>query len=90
MTQSASTLQITTPTDREIVMTREFDAPRDLVFEAWANPEHVRNCWGMRNETMLVCEGDVRPAGSGRYCPSGQDGGEGERAARRPREPARR
>ena len=76
MTQSASTLQITTPTDREIVMTREFDAPRDLVFEAWTNPEHVRNWWGMRNATMLVCEGDVRPGGSWRYVTTGQDGEE--------------
>ena len=67
MTQSANTLQVTTPTDREIVMTRVFDAPRELVFEAWTQPEHVRHWWGLRTSKMIVCEGDVRPGGSYRY-----------------------
>jgi uncharacterized protein YndB with AHSA1/START domain len=38
---NTGTLQVTTPTEREIVMTRVFDAPRSLVFEAWTNPEHL-------------------------------------------------
>jgi uncharacterized protein YndB with AHSA1/START domain len=67
MTQPASTLQVTTPSDREIVMIRAFDAPRELVFEAWTNPEHVRHWWGLRSSTIVVCEGDVRPGGSWRY-----------------------
>ena len=62
-----SSLKITTPSDREIVVTRAFDAPRDLVFEAWTKPEHVRHWWGWRSSTMIVCEAEVRPGGSWRY-----------------------
>lgn len=76
MTQPAGTLQVTTPSDREIVMTRAFDAPRDLVFEAWTNPEHVRHWWGLRGSTMVLCEADVRPGGSWRYVSTASDGSE--------------
>jgi uncharacterized protein YndB with AHSA1/START domain len=76
MSQPADTLQVTTPTDREIVMTRVFDAPRDLVFEAWTKPEHVRHWWGLRSSTMVLCEADVRPGGSWRYVTTAQDGAE--------------
>jgi uncharacterized protein YndB with AHSA1/START domain len=76
MSQRANTLQVTTPSDREIVLTRAFDAPRDLVFEAWTNPEHVRHWWGLRSATMLLCEADVRPGGSWRYVTTAQDGAE--------------
>ncbi len=75
MTQPASsTLQVTTPSDREIVMTRTFDAPRELVFEAWTRPEHVRHWWGWRSSTMIVCEADVRPGGSWRYVTREENG----------------
>jgi uncharacterized protein YndB with AHSA1/START domain len=74
MTQPANTLQVTTPSDREIVMIRAFDAPRDLVFEAWTNPEHVRHWWGLRSSTMVFCEADVRPGGSWRYVTREGDG----------------
>lgn len=73
MTQPANTLQVTTPSDREIVMIRAFDAPRDLVFRAWTQPEHVRQWWG---STMLLCEADVRPGGSWRYVTTARDGTE--------------
>jgi uncharacterized protein YndB with AHSA1/START domain len=76
MTQSAKTMQVTTPSDREVVLTRAFDAPRELVFEAWTNPEHVRHWWGLRESTMLLCEADVRPGGSWRYVTTAQDGAE--------------
>jgi uncharacterized protein YndB with AHSA1/START domain len=76
MSHPADTLQVTTPTDREIVMTRVFDAPRDLVFEAWTKPEHVRHWWGLRSSTMVLCEADVRPGGSWRYVTTAQDGAE--------------
>jgi uncharacterized protein YndB with AHSA1/START domain len=54
----------TTPTDREIVITREFDAPRRLVWKAWTTPEHVRR-WllGPEGWTMPLCEMDLRPGG---------------------------
>ena len=76
MTQPASTLQITTPSDREIVMIRAFDAPRELVFEAFTKPEHVRHWWGRHGSTMLVCEADVRAGGAWRYVTTDSDGGE--------------
>ena len=41
-------LTLTTPSDREIVMTREFDAPRELVFEAHSKPDHMRRWSGPR------------------------------------------
>jgi uncharacterized protein YndB with AHSA1/START domain len=54
----------TTPSDREIVMTRVFDAPRTLVFEVHTDPEHVRH-WmlGPEGWAMPVCEIDLRPGG---------------------------
>lgn len=76
MTQPATTLQVTTPSDLEIVMTRAFDAPRDLVFEVWTKPEHVRHWWGLRSSSMIHCEADVRPGGSWRYVTREENGDE--------------
>ena len=61
-------LSVSTPTDREIVMTRVFDAPRDLVFEAMTRPELLRR-WllGPEGWTMPVCEVDLRVGGAYRY-----------------------
>jgi uncharacterized protein YndB with AHSA1/START domain len=69
-------MQVSTPSDREIAITRTFDAPRDLVFEAWTNPEHVRHWWGWRTSTMIHCEADVRPGGSWRYVTREENGTE--------------
>jgi len=70
-------LQVTTPTDREIVMTRVFDAPRRLVFEAWTNPEHLPH-WmlGPEGWTMPVCEIDLRPGGAWHFVWRRADGTE--------------
>jgi uncharacterized protein YndB with AHSA1/START domain len=76
MSQPTNTLQVTTPSDREIVLIRAFDAPRDRVFEAWTNPEHVRHWWGLRSSTMVLCEAEVRPGGSWRYVTREEDGPE--------------
>jgi uncharacterized protein YndB with AHSA1/START domain len=54
---------LTTPSDREIVMTRVFEAPRQLVFEAWTKPEHLTHWWGCHGSTVPVCELDLRPGG---------------------------
>jgi uncharacterized protein YndB with AHSA1/START domain len=61
-------LEITTPSDREIAMTRAFDAPRSLVFDAFTMPELVQR-WllGPDGWTMPVCEIDLRVGGSYRY-----------------------
>lgn len=68
MPTAAKTLEITTPSDRELAMTRVFDAPRELVFEACTRPELVRR-WllGPDGWTMPVCEIDFRVGGSYRY-----------------------
>jgi uncharacterized protein YndB with AHSA1/START domain len=73
---ASSALTVTTPSDREIVLTRAFDAPRDLVFEAWTRPEHVRHWWGWRSSTMVQCEAEVRPGGSWRYVTREKNGAE--------------
>jgi uncharacterized protein YndB with AHSA1/START domain len=56
------------PSDTEILLSRVFDAPRHLVFEAMTKPEYVRQWWGcMEGMTMTVCEMDFRVGGSWRY-----------------------
>jgi uncharacterized protein YndB with AHSA1/START domain len=66
----------TTPSDREIVMTRVFDAPRALVFDAYTNPEHLPHWFGPRGWTLPVCEIDLRPGGAWRFVLRGPDGAE--------------
>lgn len=61
-------LKITTPAEREIAMTRVFDAPRTLVFDAFTKPALIRR-WllGPDGWTMIVCEVDLRVGGAYRY-----------------------
>jgi uncharacterized protein YndB with AHSA1/START domain len=75
--RNAGNLKVTTPTDREIVMTREFDAPRKLVFKALTTPGLLRQ-WllGPPGWTMPVCEIDLRVGGAYRYRWRGEDGSE--------------
>jgi uncharacterized protein YndB with AHSA1/START domain len=70
-------LLVTTPSDREIAMTRVFDAPRGLVFDALTKPELVRK-WllGPPGWTMPVCEIDARVGGAYRFLWRGADGTE--------------
>ena len=62
------TTQFTTPSEKEIAMSRVFDAPRRLVWDAHTNPKHVSQ-WllGPRGWTMPVCEIDLRPGGAWRF-----------------------
>ncbi|HLF79411.1 MAG TPA: SRPBCC family protein [Dehalococcoidia bacterium] len=74
---NAGALQVTTPSEREIVMTRAFDAPRNLVFDCWTKPELVRRWLGVFGGwSMTVCEIDLRVGGNYRYVWRGQDGTE--------------
>ena len=67
MTQTGS-LRITTPTDREIAMTRVFDAPRHLVFKAYTTPDLLKQWLGVHaGWSMAVCEVDLRVGGAYRY-----------------------
>lgn len=70
---------VTTPSDREAALTRVFEAPRDLVYEAWTSAEHVPH-WllGPEGWEMPVCEMDLRPGGSWRYVWRKEDGTEME------------
>jgi uncharacterized protein YndB with AHSA1/START domain len=76
MTDTA-TLKITTPTDREIVMTRVFNAPRTLVYDAMAKPELLMR-WlsGPPGWSMVECENDHRVGGAFRHKWRGADGTE--------------
>jgi uncharacterized protein YndB with AHSA1/START domain len=66
---NSGTFTVTTPSDREIRMTRLFDAPRALVFEAMSKPEHIKNWWGNLGEgySVPVCEVDLRVGGKWRF-----------------------
>ena len=75
---NSGTFTVTTPSDREIRMTRLFDAPRALVFEAMTKPEHIRNWWGNLGPgySVPVCEVDFRVGGKWRFVnrtPKGED-----------------
>lgn len=71
------TLQIATPSEREIVMSRAFDAPRNLVFDAWTKPELLERWLGVRGGwSMVVCEVDLRVGGAYRFVWRGPDGAE--------------
>jgi uncharacterized protein YndB with AHSA1/START domain len=60
--------------DREIVMTRLFDAPRELVFKAWTDPKQIPQWWGPKGFTTTVREMTVKPGGLWRYIMHGPDG----------------
>ena len=70
-------MQVTTPSDREIVITREFTAPRVLVFDAYTKPELLKR-WllGPPGWTMPVCEVDLRVGGKYRYVWRSAEGAE--------------
>ena len=72
----SNALSVTTPSEREIVMTRVFDAPRELVFEAHSSCEHMSNWWGPRGYEIVSCEIDFRPGGAWRIVHRGLDGEE--------------
>jgi uncharacterized protein YndB with AHSA1/START domain len=75
---TSAALMVTTPTEREIVMTRVFDAPRRLVFEAMTQPEHLVHWFGPHGWTLAVCQVDFRPGGAWRFVlrgPGGRDVG---------------
>jgi uncharacterized protein YndB with AHSA1/START domain len=73
----AGSLQVTTPSDREIAMTRVFDAPRHLVFAAYTTPALLKRWLGVHGGwTLAVCEIDLRVGGAYRYVWRGPNGAE--------------
>ena len=72
--KNTGTLQVTTPPEREIVLTRVFDAPRSLVFDAFTKPELLKRWFGPRGWSLVVCEIDLRVGGTWRFVLRGPDG----------------
>jgi uncharacterized protein YndB with AHSA1/START domain len=68
---SANSQTEVTSGDRELTITRVFDAPRELVFSAWAKPEHLSKWFGPNGFTVSSCEMDFRVGGKFRFCMSG-------------------
>jgi uncharacterized protein YndB with AHSA1/START domain len=64
------------PMEREVVLTRAFDAPCELVFRVWTEPAHVARWWGPSGFSNPVCEMDVRPGGAYRIVMRAPDGSE--------------
>jgi uncharacterized protein YndB with AHSA1/START domain len=72
--QNTGSLKVTTPTDREIVLTRVFDAPRHLVWDAFTRPELLKRWFGPRGWSLVVCEVDLKVGGGFRFLLRGPDG----------------
>ena len=72
--RNTGTLNVTTPTDREIVLTRTFDAPRRLVFDAFTKPLLLKRWFGPRGWSLVVCEVDLRVGSGFRFVLRGPDG----------------
>jgi uncharacterized protein YndB with AHSA1/START domain len=64
---TSGTAKVTLPTDEQILITREFDAPRHLVYAAWTTPELVKRWWSGRRGQMTIAEIDLRVGGKWRY-----------------------
>jgi uncharacterized protein YndB with AHSA1/START domain len=71
---SSGRATVTLPTDEQILITREFDAPKHLVYEAWTTPELVRRWWHAKRGEMTACEIDLRVGGAWRYVMVTDDG----------------
>jgi uncharacterized protein YndB with AHSA1/START domain len=76
MNSTTGSAVISTPNDTDIVITRDFNAPRQLVWEAFTQAEHVKNWWGLRDHENHITEIDLRVGGSWRFGQRGPDGSE--------------
>jgi uncharacterized protein YndB with AHSA1/START domain len=75
-TTSSATTKVTLPSDLEILVTREFDAPREVVYKAITDRNLIPRWWGPRRLTTTVDKMDVRPGGSWRFVTREADGSE--------------
>jgi uncharacterized protein YndB with AHSA1/START domain len=76
--QNTGTLKVTTPSDREVMLTRVFDAPRHMVFDAFTKPELLKRWFGPRGWSLSQCEVDLKVGGKWRFVlrsPEGQEMG---------------
>jgi uncharacterized protein YndB with AHSA1/START domain len=75
-TTSSGSAKVTLPADEQILITREFDAPKELVYRAITTPELVRRWWHAKRGEMTLCEIDLRVGGRWRYVMVTDDGTE--------------
>jgi uncharacterized protein YndB with AHSA1/START domain len=71
---SSGTATVTLPTDEQILITREFDAPKHLVYKAWTTPELVKRWWSAKRGEVTLAEIDLRVGGRWRYVMVTEDG----------------
>jgi uncharacterized protein YndB with AHSA1/START domain len=71
---SSGTATVTLPADEQILITREFDAPKHLVYKAWTTPELVKRWWSARRGAVTVADIDLRVGGTWRYVMVTDDG----------------
>ena len=71
---SSGTAKVTLPADDQILITREFDAPRHLVYKAWTTPELVKRWWHANRGEVTIAEIDLRVGGTWRYVGESPDG----------------
>src|SRR3954467_5860218 len=72
--KNTGTLHVTTEGDRAVVMTRVFNAPREMVFDAFSKPELLKRWFGPRGWSLVVCEIDFKVGGGFRFVLRGPDG----------------
>ena len=72
--KNTGSLKVVTQGDREVLMTRVFDAPRKLVFDALTKPELLKRWFGPHGWTLTECEVDLRVGGAWRFFSHGPDG----------------
>jgi len=70
---SSGTAMVTLPTDEQILITREFDAPKQLVYKAWTTPELVKRWWNAKRGEVTICEIDLRVGGLWRWVQMAHD-----------------
>ena len=73
MTSSGSA-KVTLPTDTQILITREFDAPKHLVYKAWTTPELVKRWWNAKRGEVTIADIDLRVGGTWRWVMVTDDG----------------
>jgi uncharacterized protein YndB with AHSA1/START domain len=74
VTTSSQKANVTLPADEQILITREFDAPKDLVYKAWTTPELVKRWWAGKRGNVTIAEIDLRVGGRWRYVMTAQGG----------------
>jgi uncharacterized protein YndB with AHSA1/START domain len=71
---SSGTAKVTLPADEQILITREFDAPKHLVYRAWTTPELVKRWWAGQRGEVTLAEIDLRVGGAWRYVMTSSEG----------------